>query len=92
MDVLVELLPPNFTVKTEPSAKEKRRQKSDGKKTAKAPASEQNQGKVTTKALPALERRTGEERRQQKLKRGRWLDSRDRNDRRATALTVFVKV
>jgi hypothetical protein len=36
------------------------------------------------------ERRSGHDRRQQPIKRGRWLESSDRNNRRATALNVIV--
>lgn len=96
MDVLVELLPPSFTAKTEPAAKDSRRQQPQEKKQAKARRAEQDPEqamlKVTAKLIPDTERRAGEERRQQRMKRGRWLESRDRHDRRATALSVFVKV
>lgn len=96
MDVLVELLPPSFTAKTEPAAKDSRRQQPQKNKQAKARAAEPDHEQVTLKttAKPILdtERRSGEERRQQRMVRGRWLESRDRYDRRTTALSVFVKV
>ena len=96
MDVIVELLPASFTAKTEPAAKDSSRQQREEKKQHKVRCSTQNAQqaslKVTDKAIYDKERRTGEERRQQRMKRGRWLESRDRNDRRSTALTVFVKV
>jgi hypothetical protein len=38
------------------------------------------------------ERRTSVDRRHLKDKRGRWLESRDRNDRRTTRLAISVKI
>ena len=96
MDVLAELLPPSYTAKAEPLAKDSRRQQPREKPQDKAPKAEQthqrNSRKVIAKSLPEKERRAGEDRRQQRMQRGRWLESRERSDRRATALTVFVKI
>lgn len=96
MDVLAELLPPSYTAKAEPSARDSRRQQPQGKQPDKALKVEQDRQqsrlKITAKPLPEKERRAGEDRRQQRMQRGRWLESRERYDRRAKALTVFVKV
>ena len=100
MDVLAELLPPNYTAKAEPSSKDSRRHQPQKKKQSKGLGSEpeteqallKEKLSATQSSLPDSDRRMGEDRRQQRMKRGRWLESRDRNDRRATAMTVFVKV
>ncbi len=100
MDVLAELLPPNYTAKAEPSAKDSRRHQPQKKKQSKELGSGsgteqpllQEKLPAIKASLPDSERRTGEDRRQQQMKRGRWLESRDRNDRRATSTAVFVKI
>tara|TARA_R110000737_G_scaffold49733_4_gene70637 strand:+ start:4741 stop:5031 length:291 start_codon:yes stop_codon:yes gene_type:complete len=96
MDVLVELLPPSYTAKAEPSARDSRRQQPQAKQQDKTPklarTCQKSLLKVIVKSCPESDRRTGEDRRRQRVKRGRWLESRDRHDRRAIALTVFVKV
>lgn len=93
MDVLVDLLPPSYTAKAEPSAKDnrhKQRQEKPSKNIASKSAR-------ADKALAApinveAERRTGQDRRLKKTSRGRWLESRNRNDRRRRASEVFVKI
>ncbi|SEL65529.1 hypothetical protein SAMN05216262_11667 [Colwellia chukchiensis] len=99
MDVSVDLLPPTYAVKTETLSKERRRQPSNGntsKRSKKLPASESMAPPVTLvpkhNKLPNIERRSGKDRRHQAMQRGRWLESRIRKDRRASALQVFVKV
>ncbi|AZQ85108.1 hypothetical protein EKO29_14630 [Colwellia sp. Arc7-635] len=105
MDVLVELLPPSYTAKTESSAKDSRRKNQSQYKNSENKALQklneiveperEDQQEISNgdkQVVPDIERRKGDERRQQRMKRGRWLESRDRNDRRATAMTVFVKV
>jgi len=89
MKVLLDLLPASFTAKAEPVAKDSRQKQQPRQQ---GQSTEQVEAKTTAEELVEAERRNGEERRQQRMKRGRWLESRDRNDRRATALTVFVKV
>lgn len=91
MDVLAEILPPSYTARAEPSARDSRRQQPQGKPQDKALKSKSSALKVT-KPLQESERRAGEDRRRQRMKRGRWLESRERNDRRANKLKVFVKV
>lgn len=105
MDVLVELLPPSYTGKTEPSAKDSRRENQSAYKNSDNKAlqklneiiesekdDQQTLSNDDKKTVPDIERRKGAERRQKRMQRGRWLESRDRHDRRATAMTVFVKV
>ncbi len=99
MDVLAELLPSSYTVKAEPSAKDSRRQQPQAKqgraqKTDKNSQSESLETPLNNqvKTLPEHERRTGDDRRQHSMKRGRWLESRDKNDRRTTATGLCLKV
>ncbi len=99
MDVLTELLPSSYTVKAEPSAKDSQRQQSQAKqrRAQKADKNFQHESLETPsnnqlKALPEHERRTGDDRRQHSMKRGRWLESRDKNDRRATITGLCLKV
>ncbi len=96
MEVFVDLLPPSYTVKAAPSAKEsprKRQQERDkNENTELAAESEQDIIKTDTDIALNEDRRKGDDRRQQRINRGRWLESRDRNDRRATELAIFVKV
>lgn len=96
MDVLAELLPPSYTAKAEPSARDSRRHQQHEKKQQNEPEpelkSDQETIKITANPLPETERRNGEDRRQQRMNRGRWLESRARNDRRAKESAIFVKV
>ncbi len=99
MDVLAELLPSSYTVKAEPSAKDSQRQQSQAKqrRAQKADKNSQSESLETplnnqVKTLPEHERRTGDDRRQHSMKRGRWLESRDKNDRRTTATGLCLKV
>ncbi|MBA6292961.1 hypothetical protein H4J58_05375 [Colwellia sp. MB3u-70] len=90
MDVFVSLLPASFTAKTERLEKDSReKQQQQSKKTPNA-LIKQLKIKITSPELSEYERRSGRDRRQKRIKRGRWLESRDRNDRRATALNVIV--
>jgi hypothetical protein len=94
MEVFADLLPPSYTAKTEPSAKDSRRQRQQGKSSQQEAVldSEQDTIKITTGPIIENERRAGDDRRQQQTNRGRWLESRDRNDRRAIESAIFVKV
>lgn len=96
MEVFVDLLPPSYTVKAEPSAKDSRRQRHQKKNAYKNVAppidAEQEAAKSNTQQAFVKERRINEDRRQKKMKRGRWLESRDRNDRRATTPTISFKI
>ncbi|WP_085299357.1 hypothetical protein [Cognaticolwellia mytili] len=96
MDVIAELLPPSYTAKAEPSVKDRERQSQREKMLRKELAivfePEQKTMETTVKVLPETDRRVGEDRRQQKISRGRWLESRDRNDRRTTESAISVKI
>lgn len=99
MDVLTELLPPSYTGKSEALAKDSKRQtpqQENNQVTKQDPelASSVDEDKKEKINPPVFckDRRSGDDRRHQRLNRGRWLESRDRNDRRATEMKVFVKV
>ncbi|MBA6339731.1 hypothetical protein H4J59_01710 [Colwellia sp. MB02u-10] len=90
MDVFVSLLPASFTAKAERSEKDSREKQQQQRKTRPNSLTEQLKIKITSPTLSEYERRSGGDRRQQRFKRGRWLESCNRNDRRATALNVIV--
>ena len=90
MDVFVSLLPASFTTKAERLEKDSRERQQQQRKKMPDALTEQLKIKIASPALSKDERRSGGDRRQQRIKRGRWLESRDRNDRRATALNVIV--
>ena len=98
MDVLTELLPSSYTGKTESSSKDSRRhqpkhnQKINQKNDIELIEKKLNDKANVDKSVWVIERRSGDDRRQQKMDRGRWLESRDRKDRRSNPSTVFVKV
>ena len=93
MDVLTELLPPSYTGKGEPIAKDSRRHRQEQNQANAAELTQESvQEERTAESAPDIERRSGEDRRHQQTDRGRWLESRARKDRRASASTVFVKV
>jgi hypothetical protein len=91
MDVLVDLLPASYTAKAEPSAKDSHQKQKQQKKPPNSPTT-QVEVKTSSPALVEVERRTGDERREQEMNRGRWLESRNRNDRRENASTICVKI
>ena len=91
MDVLTELLPSSYTAKAEPSAKDSRQRQSQAKKSH----SEDQQMALNNNDLktgPDNERRAGDDRRLQSMKRGRWLESRDKKDRRTATTDLSLKV
>jgi hypothetical protein len=90
IDFFVSLLPASFTAKAERLEKDSRERKQQQRKKTPNALTEQLKIKIAPPALSEDERRSGRDRRQQRIKRGRWLESRDRNDRRATALNVIV--
>ena len=100
MDAYVDLLPPSYTVKAAPAANDSSRKNQQGKRKNDEPETEaeteaeaaQEPLNVAANLPNGEERRKGEDRRQKSLHRGRWLESRDRNDRRATESAIFVKV
>ena len=98
MDVLTELLTPSYSVKSESTAKD-RKQKNKGYSQTrhKYPANNsENPSDIidirTASNWGEVERRSGRDRREQMEGRGRWLESRDRNDRRTTRLAISVKI
>lgn len=98
MEVFPDLLPPSFTAKTEPSSKDSQRPKQQAKNQSKTTESTtdselaQDNVEATDTAVYQIERRVGGDRRHQQTNRGRWLESRARNDRRASDSEIFVKV
>jgi hypothetical protein len=99
MDVLVDLLPLSYRAKAEPAAKDRRQQQQQQHQQLKQAtsqlsdrATETREKKLNTEVLPDIERRTGEERRQHDMHRGRWLESRSRHDRRTEASGILVKI
>jgi len=99
VDVLIDLLPSVNRVKTESSKKDKRQHNKYSRQM------DSNSLKVTTgdenivqKAelkqvfWDGPERRTSNDRRQLNNKRGRWLESRDRKDRRAVEYAISLKI
>lgn len=99
MDVLIDLLPSVNRVKTETSKKDKRQR---NKYSRQMNSSNLNivEGKDEPDSIAQLkqvfwdgpERRNINDRRQLKNKRGRWLESRDRKDRRAVEYAISVKI
>ena len=95
MEVFTDLLPPSYTAKAEPSAKDsnkhQQQKKSKQKQIVKLVA-EQEPSDINLYVLTGEDRRTGDDRRQNQINRGRWLESRSRSDRRASESTIFVRV
>ena len=90
MDVFASLLPASFTAKAERLEKDSREKQQQQRKKTSNSLTEQLKITIACSTLSEDERRSGGDRRQQRFKRGRWLESRNRNDRRATALNVIV--
>ena len=98
MDVLIDLLPSVNQVKIEQSKKDKR-QRNKYNRQMNSTVSNSNvanhaeNGIVLKQVFWAgPERRSSVDRRHLKNKRGRWLESRDRNDRRTTEHAISVKI
>ena len=98
MDYIPGLLPSVLTVKSEHAHKDKK-QKNKNQQAAllfkeleieAAPAVDDKLTLVDGE-LAIKERRCGEERRQNNIVRGRWLESREKQDRR-TSLDIYVKI
>jgi hypothetical protein len=98
VDVLIDLLPSVNQVKIADAKKDKRQRN----KYTRQMTSGSNQPALAKKAVKGTvfkqvfwdgpERRSSVDRRHLKNKRGRWLESRDRNDRRTTRLAISVKI
>lgn len=93
MEVLIDLLPASYTAKAEPSAKDSRQKqpRAHDKKQPKL-TPKHDEAEISEQKSVENERRTGDDRREQALNRGRWLESRDRKDRRANASAICVKI
>lgn len=99
MDVLIDLLPSVNRVKTETSKKDKRqRNKYSRQMNSSGLIVEKNHentdpiAKLKQVFWDGPERRNSNDRRQLNNKRGRWLESRDRKDRRAVEYAISVKI
>jgi len=98
MDVLIDLLPSVNQVKIEQSKKDKRQRNKYNRQMNLTVSKKSGDSKVENGALlkqvfwTGPERRSSEDRRQLKKKRGRWLESRDRKDRRTTEYAISVKI
>lgn len=98
MDVLIDLLPSVNQMKNENSKKDKRQRNKHTRQVTSA-SSKQALAKPIEKGTvfkqmfwDGPERRSSVDRRHLKNKRGRWLESRDRSDRRTTRLAISVKI
>jgi hypothetical protein len=96
MDVITELLPPTNLVKSETTAKDQKQNKKQ--------INEKDSVVKEDDVLPvvpikikfsdwnSVDRRTGNDRRLQLSKRGRWLESRDKNNRRVVEQPISMKI
>ncbi|NQZ81953.1 MAG: hypothetical protein HRT52_13140 [Colwellia sp.] len=96
MDVITELLPPTNLVKSETATKD-RKQAKKNRKEKEVAIKNDNTGSVVPMKIKfsdwnSLDRRTGNDRRKQMSKRGRWLESRDKNNRREVELSISMKI
>mgnify|MGYP000674907327 CR=1 FL=1 len=95
MDFIDDLLPAAYAMRSEVLAKDKRQQPKANKRQQYKSV---NQDVVeTTTAIQRdtwdnVDRRSGEDRRQQQLNRGRFLESRAEKDRRQQANALFLKI
>jgi hypothetical protein len=98
VDVLIDLLPSVNQVKIENAKKDKRQRNKYTRQmtsaTSKQPLANNVEKGAAFKQIfwDGPERRSTADRRHLKGKRGRWLESRDRNDRRTTRLAISVKI
>ena len=98
MDVLIDLLPSVNQVKIENSKKDKHQRNKYTRQMTSATSNQllaqhDEEGVVFNQIFwSGPERRSSIDRRHLKNKRGRWLESRDRNDRRTTRLAISVKI
>jgi hypothetical protein len=100
MDVLIDLLPSVNRVQLENAKKDKRQRNKYSRQMSSQ--SSRNSAKSDTETPVSrelkqvlwvgVERRSIQDRRQVSNKRGRWLESRGRNDRRAIAEKISVKI
>lgn len=91
MDVFTELLPSNFQVKTKPSLKDKpKSQPRFNHQSGSNKTDMEDKTEPVTADISSTDRRLGLERRVMRESRGRWFESRERNDRRKEALEFTV--
>ncbi|WP_206484393.1 hypothetical protein [Thalassotalea sp. G2M2-11] len=99
MDVLTELLPPSYKVKSENTAKDKKQRGKQQRSNAKAYRNDA----LPDEGLPEVairqaenwqqvERRSGKDRREHMESRGRWFESRDKKDRRQLSHAIEIKI
>lgn len=97
MDVIADLLPSNYLTKADNTSKDKKNKhqvKQKNKKQA-AQQTEPNQDvQIQEQACEwdQIERRSGDDRRQQRKNRGRWLDSRTSPDRRKENIKKSLQI
>jgi hypothetical protein len=96
MDVMTELLPPTNLVKSETATKDRKQAKKNRKEKDTEIKNDDVESVVAMKTKfsdwNSVDRRTGEDRRKQMSKRGRWLESRDKNNRRVVEQSISVKI
>ncbi|WP_286233024.1 hypothetical protein [Thalassotalea sediminis] len=94
MDVLADILPPSYLVKSETTAKDRQpdQQEKQSSQEEGKDNTEQKQEKKTPKKAYFVERRSGKDRRLQQKNRGRWLDSRLSEDRRKANVKSAIKL
>ncbi len=99
MNVLIDLLPSVNRVRTETSKKDKRQRNKYNRQMNSSnldliKSNEESEPVTELKQVfwDGPERRNINDRRQLKNKRGRWLESRDRKDRRAVEYAISVKI
>ena len=95
MDLISELLPPSYLLKSENTAKDKRKNKTPYQNKSHIDDSEKSKpvtNKIAVSDWGSVDRRTGKDRRSQIAKRGRWLESRLKKDRRASDFKVSFKI
>ncbi|GLX77291.1 hypothetical protein tinsulaeT_06310 [Thalassotalea insulae] len=98
MDVLAELLPPSYLVKSENTAKDKKQRSRHYRKNASQYS--QNDQELAVKSSHAeqntnwdqVDRRSGKDRRHNNKCRGRWLESRAEKDRRQQSKAIEIKI
>ena len=96
MDVLAELLPPAYLIKSE-NAEKDRKQKTRHYRQKKLQTPDELSGKEPIQMAQIsnwddVERRSGKDRREQMEGRGRWLESREAKDRRQIAKRIQIKI
>ncbi|MDO6428029.1 hypothetical protein Q4489_13495 [Thalassotalea sp. 1_MG-2023] len=96
MDVLADLLPPSYLVKSETTAKDRQPEQQNPQDEQSSEenneATHQEKKKKTRKKAYFVERRSGEDRRLHQKNRGRWLDSRLNKDRRKANTKTAIKL